>query len=106
VTDIPRPPGSRRLLSAWEDGQPHSLTVYAFAREDAEGLQRFYARELPRAGWDILDPQEAVRRFPRQAPPELEGIRMFAIEKGDRAAFLVLGEDDAHQGTMTLLTSR
>jgi hypothetical protein len=106
VTDVPRPPGARRLLSAWEDGQPQSLTVYAFARTDAEGLQRFYARELPQRGWDVLDPQEAVRRYPQQAPPQLEGVRMFAIEKGDRAAFLVFGEDDAHQGTVTLLTSR
>ena len=105
VDALPRPPGARRMLSAWEDGQPQSLTVYAFASQGEEALERFYREELPRRGWRVRVPRELAAGSP-QRPPELDDVRVLGAEREGRSAFLVLGEDAEGRGSLTVLTAR
>lgn len=105
VDALPRPAGSRRMLSAWEDGQPQSLTVYAFAPQGEAALEAFYRRELPRRGWRVEVPREASAGSLRR-PAELDDVRVIGAEREGRSAFLVLGEDDEGHGTLTVLTAR
>ncbi len=105
VDALPRPAGSRRMLSAWEDGQPQSLTVYAFAPQGEEALERFYRTELPRRGWRVHSPRDLAEGS-LQRPPELDDVRVLGAERAGRSAFLVLGEDAEGHGTLTVLTAR
>lgn len=105
VDALPRPAGSRRMLSAWEDGQPQSLTVYAFAPQGEAALEAFYRRELPRRGWRVEVPREASAGSLRR-PAELDDLRVIGAEREGRSAFLVLGEDEEGHGTLTVLTAR
>jgi hypothetical protein len=52
--DLPRPPGSRRILSAWEEGQSPAINVYEHKTLKPAQLDRFYRAELPKRGWDPL----------------------------------------------------
>ena len=105
VDALPRPAGSRRLLSAWEDGQPQSLTVYAFAPQGRDALESFYRTELPRQGWSISVPRQESARTGRR-PAELDDIHLIGAEREGRSAFLVVGEDADGHGTLTVLTAR
>jgi hypothetical protein len=53
--DVPRPPGARRILSAYETGDSQRATFYETAELDEGGLDLFYRRELPTHGWRLLD---------------------------------------------------
>jgi hypothetical protein len=52
--DVPRPPGSRRLLSGIEHGMPYSLTIYQAETQSKEELRRWYAEVLAEAGWNAF----------------------------------------------------
>jgi len=79
VDGVSRPPRSRRMLSGFERGQPHSMTVY-HSRLDEAGLEAFYRRELPERGWTFLARPEDL---PTDAPPTL------VAERDDRMVTLV-----------------
>jgi hypothetical protein len=105
IDRLPRPAGARRMLSAWEDGQPQSLTVYAFATQGQDALETFYRAELPRRGWVVTNPRESSRGR-AQRPAELDDAHVLGAERDGRSAFLVLGEDEDGRGTLTVLTAR
>ncbi len=50
---IPRPPGSRRLLSGREHGMPYSLTLYRVENQTPDGLRQWYEHALASAGWEV-----------------------------------------------------
>ena len=105
VDGLPRPAGSRRMLSAWEEGQPQSLTVYTFAQQGQAALETFYRAELPRRGWTVKSPRDlSAGRLGR--PAELDDVHVLGAERQGRSAFLVLGEDADGRGTLTVLTAR
>jgi hypothetical protein len=54
--DLPRPPNSRRILSAWEEGQRPALNIYAAKDAQPESLDAHYRAELPKLGWELLTP--------------------------------------------------
>jgi hypothetical protein len=53
---LPRPEGSRRLLSAWEEGQAPALNVYESAVAKPLALDTHYRSELPKHGWQLMTP--------------------------------------------------
>lgn len=55
-SDLPRPPGARRILSAWEEGQAPALNMYESSAHSAEQLERHYRSELPKLGWEFMTP--------------------------------------------------
>jgi len=54
--DLPRPPGSRRILSAWEEGQAPAVNIYESTTLKPEQLDKFYRVELPKLGWEAMLP--------------------------------------------------
>lgn len=55
--DFPRPPGTRRVLSAFEAGEPYALTVYREedgAEADSERV-RAYRASLEGRGWRVTE---------------------------------------------------
>jgi hypothetical protein len=57
--DIPRPDGTRRLLSSWESGEPYSINVYASERTP-QVLLDVYRTELEQAGFALHRPNAAA----------------------------------------------
>jgi len=51
--DLPRPPGSRRLLSAWEEGEAPALDMYTVKGKNAASLEAYYRSELGKLGWQL-----------------------------------------------------
>lgn len=58
---VPRPPGSRRTLSAFETGDAQRAIFYETDELDEGALGRFYRRELPGLGWTLLESPDAAR---------------------------------------------
>ena len=54
--DLPRPPGSRRLFSAWEEGQAPALNVYESHALPPRELDAHYRKTLAELGWAPLNP--------------------------------------------------
>ena len=98
LLEVPRPPGSRRILSAWEEGQPSGVLVYRVAAKSARELESFYRVELPRAGWRVIErhPGESVR---------VDDIRLLTAAKGNRLVTVLCQPEGASQAVLTLLTS-
>ena len=95
---VPRPPGSQRILSAWEARQPSGVFVYRVAAKSAEELESFYRAELPRTGWTIIErnPSESVR---------VDGIHMLSAEKDNRLVTVLCRSGEASHTVLTILTS-
>lgn len=103
IIDVPRPPASRRMLSAWEDGYPQSIALYTDSSSNEAGLRRFYQQSLPHLGWTILDP---TRARSLRNHPDADAAHVLAAERGDQGIFLVLGQDDHGRGTAVAFTTR
>lgn len=56
---LPRPPRSRRVLSAWEEGQAPALNIYESAEAGPSALDAYYRFELPKLGWELMTPASA-----------------------------------------------
>ena len=56
---VPRPPGSRRVLSSRVDGAPYALHVFTSAASVDEVVS-FYGRELPGLGWQRIVANRAI----------------------------------------------
>ena len=95
---VPRPPGTQRILSAWESQQPSSVFVYHFSASRLTEVQSFYRRELPRNGWTIVerDPLESM---------EVDGIQMLSAENGDRLVTVFSHVGESSQGVLTIAIS-
>jgi hypothetical protein len=102
VEDVPRPPGSKRLLSSFEEGQPQAMTIYAESSKSPTELRRFYRADMKRRGWQHL----TVSRAPEgmRLPEEAQNTLVF--ERGPRMVIVVVGEDEEMGGTATVLTAR
>lgn len=96
--EVPRPPRSQRILSAWEEGQPSGVLVYRVAAKSARELESFYRVELPRAGWRVIehDPGESVR---------VDDIHLLTAAKGNRLVTVLCQSEGASQAVLTLLAS-
>ena len=96
--EVPRPPGSQRILSAWEQGQPSGVLIYRLAAGSAEELEAFYRAELPRAGWRVIErhPGESLR---------VDDIHLLTAEKGNRLVTVLCQSDGASRAILTILAS-
>ncbi|WP_157069635.1 hypothetical protein [Sandaracinus amylolyticus] len=84
--DIPRPPGARRTLSAYEEGDPQRATFYATDELDEGGLVSFYRRELASDGWTLLAPPETLVSSASVRPA-------LVAQRGDRMIWLAFTTD-------------
>jgi hypothetical protein len=98
LVGVPRPPGSQRILSAWEARQPSGVVIYRVVAKSAEDLQSFYRIELPRNGWSIIerDPSESI---------QINGIHMLSAEKGNRLITVLCRSGEASHTVLTILAS-
>jgi hypothetical protein len=78
---IARPAGSRRILSAHQEGQPYQVALYVEARVQPGELMREYRRKLAADGWRILEG--------RARPDRSQGGSALFVEKGGRLVALV-----------------
>jgi hypothetical protein len=99
IRDVPRPPGGRRILAAWEEGHPESMLVYTECNRRKEGLLGFYRESLADRGWTVFE-NDALQRA------QAEGARMIVAEKAQRMVTLVFTDDEQGRGVTTVLTSR
>jgi hypothetical protein len=112
VPGLPRPEGARRFMSAWEEGDPHAITMYATTRQSADELRGWYREALPGAGWTLYEPTEAqLERFTQHwSEADRRGVRdarALHAEHGDQHVMVVLADDrGSGQAVATLLTSR
>jgi hypothetical protein len=84
--DVPRLPGSRRLLSAFERGDSQRATIYRTDELDEGAAERFYRRELAASGWTVLGEHD-----PRA---HLDGARpSLVVQQGPRVVFLSFSTD-------------
>ena len=99
VEGVPRPPESRRILSAWEDEHPQSMTLYASAEADAESIEAHYRSRMPTAGWQLLEDPDAAPR-PDHSTPTL------VYERGEE--MVILSFIDLPQGghQTSIMTAR
>jgi hypothetical protein len=91
VPSVPRGPGLRRLLSAYEVGQNYAMEIYA-GRAPRPQLEAFYRDAMPRNGWSPIPM--------RGGAPDLHGQTMLTYEKGATTVSLVF--DSARDGTASV----
>ncbi len=98
LAGVPRPPGSQRVLSAWEPWQPSGVFVYRVADQSAAALASFYRTELPKNGWTIIEqrPSESI---------SIDGIHMVSAEQGNRMVTVLSHPGEASQTLLSILSS-
>ena len=62
LEDVPRVPGTVRLLSVAERGMPQRLVVYAGAGASVEGAELFYQMRMRTLGWTAHDGEAPAGR--------------------------------------------
>lgn len=99
LTDVPRPPGARRLMSAAEAGNPEAAVMYAGSPMTEWELQSFYERQLPEHGWVVTPVDDGSQ------PP---GSRVVAAHSEDHSQllFVSLDTDERGRGLATIAVSR
>lgn len=95
---VPRPPGSFRILSAWEEQQPSGVLVYRVVAKSPSELESFYRGTLPESGWRLIerDDSESV---------QLDGSRMLSAEKDNRLVTVLCRRGEASETILTILAS-
>lgn len=95
---VPRPPGSRRVLSAQEERRPSGIFLYRVPATSPTELESFYRTELRNVGWRIIErrPGESVR---------VDGIHMLSAEKESRVVTVVFRARDRKATLLTVLAS-
>ncbi|MGB0680458.1 MAG: hypothetical protein ACPGUV_12420 [Polyangiales bacterium] len=83
---VPRPPHSRRILSAWEEGHPQRVALYRVRQGRAGALLRFYRSTLRAAGWRMLSQREKTATAPG-CGPQAESL---VAEKGTHMVLIVV----------------
>lgn len=103
--DIPRPPGARRRLVAYETGDSERATIYTGSELDDAALERFYRRELSASGWNVLD-SEGSETVDRLRADSLEaGVRPALVAmRGDRTVYVSLSSDREGRGRAGIVT--
>ena len=90
---LPRPPGSRRVLSAREHGAPQQMTLY-MAEEEPAALEAWYRAELPALGWR-----------PLETGREQQGPRVLVVDRAGTLAALVFDREQTGGSSVAILTS-
>lgn len=98
LVGVPRPPGSYRILSAWEERQPSGVLVYRVAAKSPGELESFYRATLPKSGWTLIERNhsESVR---------VDGTHMLSAEKGNRLVTVLCRRGEASETILTILAS-
>ena len=98
LVGLPRPPGSQRILSAWEARRPSGVLVYRVVAKSAAEIESFYRTELPRNGWSIIErnPSESI---------QIDGTHMLSAEKRNRLVTVLSRSGEASQTVLTILAS-
>jgi hypothetical protein len=95
---VPRPPGSQRLLSAWESNQPSRVFVYR-AKETSElQVESFYRSQLLQNGWTVLE------RHPSQLLT-INGARLISAEREGRTITVLVSPGESSSITATVLAT-
>lgn len=102
--DVPRPPGARRRITAFERGQHESAVIYTGSDLDDAALERFYRRELSAEGWNVLDGRsergDAMRREAIES-----GVRPALVAmRGERTVYVSLSSDAEGRGRAGVVT--
>lgn len=93
---LPRPPESRRLLSAYEVDHPQSMTLYAESSWSAEDMSAHMLAALQEDGWNPLE---------TDAPTE-RAMQMTVLERGDNMITLSIVETPTAGTQTSLLVAR
>lgn len=98
LVGVPRPPGSFRILSAWEERQPSGVLVYRVVAKSPSELESFYRATLPELGWRLIerDDSESV---------QVDGTRMLSAEKDNRLVTVLCRRGEASETILTILAS-
>jgi hypothetical protein len=96
---VPRPPASRRILSAREEGAPQQMTLYLTDERDPADLEAWYRARLPDLGWRPLDGKRA-----RQDGPQ-DGPRTLVVDRSGTLAALVFANEETGGSSVSILTS-
>ncbi|QQR90967.1 MAG: hypothetical protein IPJ88_04345 [Myxococcales bacterium] len=97
LPDVPRPGGSRRLISAKEVGHPQTLAIYGGAKQNGRELFRFYQKVLAKSGWDLSEDPDALKRQ-KTSPHTL------VAEKGSRMVAIVTGTNSDGRGFANVMS--
>lgn len=95
VAGIVRPPGSKRILSAREQGKRYEMAMYTGTYMTGDALETFYQEELPEAGWHIVS---------GEAFPDDEGGRLLLLTKDDEMFGVVITELEDGTTAATVLS--
>jgi hypothetical protein len=98
LVGLPRPPGSQRILSAWEARRPSGVLVYRVVGKSAAEIESFYRTELPRNGWSIIERN-------RSESIQIDGTHMLSAEKRNRLVTVLSRSGEASQTVLTILAS-
>ncbi|MEZ4286562.1 MAG: hypothetical protein R3A47_00060 [Polyangiales bacterium] len=96
VDGVPRPQNGRRILSAWEQGEPYGVTEYEVPAVNRDALAAQYRKTLPSKGWNEVAYEDSN--------PELGDTRLLVVEQNDRIVTLLF-EPDGNDALVTMLTS-
>jgi len=86
---VPRPDGSRRLMSAWEAGQRPSLAVYEVSAQSLSQTSRRFRQRLIDAGF----------RLPERAADDSAGV---VATRGDASVVVAFAAADATRTFVTI----
>lgn len=83
--DLTRPPNSKRILSAWEEGHAPAINIYTVKQMNGEALEAFYRAELPKQGWELTTPASTGKKSqPRGMLLMLDGVTVVVATATDR----------------------
>lgn len=99
LTDVPRPPGARRMISASEAGHPEAAVLYTGSEMTEWELEGYYQHELVDHGWQLTE-------VPEERQPD--GTRVVTAHRPDDSEILFVSLDtDRHgRGMATIAVSR
>jgi hypothetical protein len=84
--DLPRPPSSRRVLSAWEEGAEPAINSYLVSGTQLAELAQFYDGQLSALGYEFLTPK----------PEQPSGrARSMHVAKAGRSAVIAMTQRGA-----------
>lgn len=94
LPDVPRAPGLRRLLHAFEEGQRYAMTIHA-GTTSKQQVEQHFRREMPRHGWTFIPMHGGT--------PDLQGQTMLTYERGSTTVSLIIGTGADGQTSVTTL---
>ncbi len=98
LVGVARPPGSRRVLSATEAGDPDAAAMYMGSTMTEWELESFYQHDLASQGWQIIPMAEGSQPV---------GQRVVTAHRGEGELLFVSLDTDRHgQGMATIAVSR